>query len=88
MAEVIIQFKIMPTSPEVDMDSLKEKVVSLVSNEGKILKSEIEPIAFGLKALNIYAIMDESKGSPDELISKIESLDNVESAEIASVSRA
>ncbi len=88
MGEVIIQFKIMPTSPDVDMDSLKENAISLVKKEGNVLKSEIEPIAFGLKALNIYAMLDESKGSPDDLMSKIESLDDVESVEIVSVSRA
>ena len=40
-------------------------------------KTEQEPIAFGLKALKIIFVMDEAKGSTDELESKIKEIEGV-----------
>lgn len=87
MAEVIIEFKIMPDSVETDMDKLKEKATEIISKAGEVGKTEIEEIAFGLKALHVFAVMDESKGSPDEIEQQLNDLDEVNSAEVVDVRR-
>ena len=90
MANVIITVRIMPDSPEVDLEKIMEeakKVIAEFAGEGET-RSSIQPVAFGIKALNIIFVMDESKGSPDPVAEKIASLEGVNSAEITDVRRA
>jgi elongation factor 1-beta len=90
MGTAIVTIKIMPKSPEVDLTALEEKVkveIASFAGEGET-KIEIEPIAFGLKALKIIFIMDESLGSPDVLSEKVNEFEDVNSAEISDVRRA
>jgi len=90
MANAICTVKIMPASPEVDLAKLevtaKEKIVAF-AGEGET-KTEINPIAFGLKELKIIFIVDENKGSPDPIAEDIAKLEEVSSAEISDVRRA
>ena len=90
MTNAVITFKIMPESPEIDLESLQkqalEKIAAYSGNDET--KVEIEPVAFGLKALNIIFVMDENKGSPDELEEDIETIKGVMSCENTDVRRA
>ena len=90
MTNAVITVKIMPQSPEVDLGKVEgeaKKVIADFAGEGET-KSEQEPVAFGLKALKIIFVMDESKGSPDPVAEKITALEGVNSAEIVDVRRA
>ena len=90
MANAIVTVKIMPTSPEVDLEAVEKKVLEEIkafAGEGDT-KSEIQPVAFGLNSLSIIFIMDESLGSPDVLAEKVEEIEGVNSAEIVDVRRA
>jgi len=90
MANAIVTVKIMPSSPDIDLKKLEEEAKKLISSfagRGET-KIEIEPIAFGLKALKIIFVMDEKKGSPDPVAEKINELEGVNSAEIVDVRRA
>jgi elongation factor 1-beta len=90
MANAIVTVKIMPTSPEVDLEKLKEKALADIKafNDGKETKEEVEPVAFGLKALKVIFVVDEAKGSPDAISEKIAAYDEVNSAEVTDVRRA
>ena len=90
MANVIVTLKIMPTSPEVDMAKLEEAIkekIKAFAGDGET-KSEIEPVAFGLKSLKIMFVADESKGSPDPIAEEVAGMEEVNSAEISDVRRA
>ena len=90
MASVIATIKIMPESPEIDLNSIEEpakKLIAEFAGEGET-KTEQEPIAFGLKALKITFVMDEAKGSPDPLADKIKEIEGVNSSEVVDVRRA
>ena len=80
----------MPTSPEVDLDEIeakaKEEIKAFCDTEQ--FKTEIEPVAFGLKAINLLFAMDEAKGSTDELENKIKEIEGVNSVEVVDVRRA
>ena len=82
--------KIMPDSPEVNMEELEKNVMGkIVDFAGETeTKVEIEPIAFGLKALKIIFVMEESIGSTEPLENSIESIEEVNSVEIIDVRRA
>ena len=90
MANAIVTIKIMPESPDIDLAKVeaaaKEKIASF-AGEGET-KTEIKPVAFGLKELNIIFVVDEQKGSPDPLADEIKSLEGVTSAEVVDVRRA
>jgi len=90
MATVVITLKIMPESPEIDLTKIEEQAKILITEfagEGE-MKTEQEPIAFGLKALKILFVMDESKGATDELENKIKEIEGVNSVECVDVRRA
>lgn len=90
MAQVVVTLRIMPQNTEVDLEELeskaKQEIVKFCNSQE--FKTSIEPIAFGLKALNIIFVMDEAKGSTEELERKISKLDGVESVEVTDVRRA
>lgn len=89
MANVVITFKIMPESPEVPLEDLGVKAKELIEKFGATVgKEEIEPIAFGLKAINLICVMDESKGSTDTLEDEISKLEGAQSVEVTDVRRA
>jgi len=90
MAYAIVTIKIMPESPDVDLDKVAElaeqKIIAYAGDRDR--KKEIEPIAFGLKALNITFVMDEKKGSPEPLEKEISGIEGVQSVEVVDVRRA
>ncbi|MFC1697486.1 elongation factor 1-beta [Nanoarchaeota archaeon] len=90
MAKAIVTLKIMPVSPETDLNQLEEKAkVEIVSFAGETeTKTEIEPVAFGLKALKILFVMDEAIGSTETLEKSIEAFEEVNSVEVTDVRRA
>lgn len=89
MAEVVVTLKIMPESPEVDLEKVQKKADSLISEfGGEVGKVKIEPVAFGLKALNLFFVMDEAKGATDELEKNVTQVQGVNSVEVTDVRRA
>ena len=89
MANVILTFKIMPVSPEVNMEELTEKInAKVIKFSGGETKTELEPIAFGLKAIKIIFVIEESRGSADELEDDIRAMEEVNSIDVVDVRRA
>ena len=90
MANAVCTVKIMPESPEVDLEALKKKALKAIIeyNDNKDTKVTIEPVAFGLKAIMIIFVVDENKGSPDPIAEKISGFEEVASAQIIDVRRA
>ncbi len=89
MAVVVVTIKIMPESPDSDLKKIEEEAIELIKNYGgDVGKVEIEPVAFGLKAVKLIFIVDESKGGTEELENEISGLDQVNSVETIDVRRA
>ena len=90
MAQVVVTIKIMPISPETDLDNIESQAKTKIIDfsQTKEIKTEQEPIAFGLKAVKIIFVMDESKGSTDPLEENIKKIDGVNSVEVIDVRRA
>jgi len=82
--------KIMPESPDTDLSAIEaeaKKKIEGFAGEGD-MKVEQEPVAFGLKALKILFVMDESKGSTESLEKEVSGIAGVNSVEITDVRRA
>ena len=74
MATVILIIKILPDSPEADLEQIKKNVMSALKPEGaENISFEEKPIAFGLKALMLKTCMPEEKGtdSIESILSQI-----------------
>ena len=88
MAQVVVTLKIMPEGVDTDFSTIEEEATRLISEfGGKVGKTEYEPIAFGLKALNLLFIMNEDIGSTEALEEDIKKLEGVGSAEVTDVRR-
>ena len=89
MATVVITLKIMPTGVDVNLDELKGKATLEIKQlGGEVGKDEIQPVAFGLNALILIFLMDESIGSTEDLENNISALDGVNSVQVTDVRRA
>jgi len=88
MGIALIKMKIMPESPEVDLEAVKNKVTESIREDvDSDITYEEEPIAFGLKAIIANFSLDESK-QIDPIQEKLTSIENVKSAEVADFRRA
>lgn len=87
MANVLVTIKIMPESPEVNLDWVSEQIAPKITSVGKILKTEKEPIAFGLNALLVSFLMDEQKGDTEQLEKEISETNGISSVQVTDVRR-
>ncbi|MBS3164475.1 elongation factor 1-beta [Candidatus Woesearchaeota archaeon] len=89
MARVVVTLRVMPESPSTNLAALQKAAEKEVAAYGGVVgKCEIEPIAFGLKALKVFFVMDEAKGATDPLEKKIGAITGVESVSVDDVRRA
>lgn len=89
MATVLVTFRLMPESPDIDLDTILEHAREIIEDFGGSLgHSQKEPVAFGLVALNISLRIDEQNSNLDPLEEKLRALDGVASAEVIDVRRA
>tara|TARA_Y100000310_G_scaffold284313_1_gene307017 strand:+ start:667 stop:936 length:270 start_codon:yes stop_codon:yes gene_type:complete len=87
MANMNVKIKIMPSSVETNLEEIKEKAEKSITNkEGKVLKFEEEPIAFGLKAIITFFLWPEEKGL-DEIEEELGKIENVNSIQVIDMRR-
>lgn len=88
MGTAILKIKLMPKSPETNLDDLEKSAKEIVeSDHGSNTRFKRVPIAFGLIALEMLFTRDETLDS-DDLVKKLNDLKNVNSAEITDFRRA
>jgi len=88
MGTALLKIKIMPESPDANLEQIKENAEKIIlENQGKTPRFEEEPIAFGLIALITSFSIDESIPT-DPFTENIKNIDNVSSAEIIDFRRA
>jgi len=88
MGIVAVKIKIMPSSPDTNLEDIKENSRKIIEeNGGKNLKFEEEPVAFGLKAIiSFFAFSEENSIEPVE--EKLRSLEDVSSVQVIDMRRA
>jgi len=82
MGSVVAILRVMPESPEVDLEKLKKDLKTALPG---IQDVKEEPIGFGLKALKLAAIVNDAGGETDALEGKLNAVPGVERAEIIEV---
>ncbi|HJJ90157.1 MAG TPA: elongation factor 1-beta [Methanocorpusculum sp.] len=84
MGEVAVILKIMPESPEVDMEKLQVEIREKVPG---IQDMRVEPIGFGLSAIKIAMTTEDDEGSGDKIENLFVGITGIERAEIESLNR-
>jgi elongation factor 1-beta len=82
MGDVACIIRVMPESPEVDLEALKATLKEMAP---EIHQIQEQPIGFGLKALMIVAVVGDQGGQTDRLEQLLSSAPGVERAEIVEV---
>ena len=78
----------MPEDLDVDLKRMEKEVKEFLNKHGEVGRVEREKIAFGLEALIVMFIMDESKGSTDFIEDNMRNIDGVQSVDVTDVRRA
>ena len=79
---VAAQIKIYVDDPSA-IDSVKEEVGKLA----KVQEASEQDVGFGIKALLIIVLFDDSKGGTEELEEKIKHIEHVSQTEVVGVNR-
>jgi elongation factor 1-beta len=78
MGMVAAEFKIMPESPDVDLENMKVEISKVL----KVQDYKIEPIAFGLKSLKILIVVpDKEMEDVEGKLRKIKGVSEVEAGD-------
>jgi elongation factor 1-beta len=87
MGKVAASIKVMPESPEIDLDALQERLERALPEGAKINGFEREEVAFGLVALLPTVIVPDESGGTEAVEEAFSELDDVESVSVENVGR-
>jgi elongation factor 1-beta len=82
MGRVAVIARVMPESPDVDLEKLKAALKKKLPGIQDIRE---EPIGFGLKALKLAAVVNDTGGETDAIEQSLSEVAGVERAEIIEV---
>ena len=86
MGDVLITYKIMPDGVDVDFEKMKEDVKKKVEPIGKVVEFELQPVAFGLKALIVRVMVKDEGGVADKIETELSTIENVQGVVVEEVS--
>ena len=87
MGKVAVKLKIMPESPEVDLDALQERLEGALPEGAKIQGFERDDVAFGLVALLPTVIVPDDAGGSEAVEEAFGGVEGVESIAVESQGR-
>lgn len=87
MGEVAAQIKVMPTSPEVDLEDLEARLGAALPEGAELTDVAHEDVAFGLVALVAMVVVPDDAGGTEAVEAAFADLESVESVTVDSVTR-
>jgi elongation factor 1-beta len=87
MGKVAARLKVMPQSPEIDLDALQERLESALPEGAKISRVDRDDVAFGLVALLPTVIIPDDAGGSDAVEEAFSQVEGVESVKVDQVGR-
>ena len=85
MAKAVITFRIMPESPDVNLEPIKKEALRIGREGGAIGEMQVkeEPFAFGLKVIFVMGMYNVEGSDFDAMAEKMSAIEKVQSAEVA-----
>ena len=87
MGKVAAKIKVMPNSPEIDLDALQERLEESLPEGARINGFERDDVAFGLVALLPTVIVPDDAGGTEAVEEAFTDVDGVESVAVENVGR-
>ena len=87
MGKVAAKMKVMPDSPEADLDDLQERLEGSLPEGAKVNGFEREDVAFGLTALLPTVVIPDGEGGTEVVEEAFSEVDDVESVNVENVGR-
>ncbi|MFD1687419.1 elongation factor 1-beta [Halobellus litoreus] len=87
MGKVAAKIKVMPNSPDIDLDDLQERLEQSLPEGAKINGFERDDVAFGLVALLPTVIVPDDAGGTEAVEEAFHDVDGVESVSVENVGR-
>jgi elongation factor 1-beta len=87
MGDVAAKIKVMPNSPEVDLDDLQDRLEESLPQGAKIRGFQRDDVAFGLVALLPTVIVPDGAGGTEAVEEAFTDVDGVESVAVENVGR-
>jgi len=83
VAEVAVTLRLMPESAEANL----EKLEAMIRERIKVHSVSREPIAFGLEALRVVAVVEDAAGGTEPLEKELSSLPGVGNVQVIGLTR-
>ena len=87
MGKVAAKIKVMPQSPDIDLDALQDRLEESLPEGAKINGFERDNVAFGLVALLPTVIVPDDAGGTEAVEESFAGVDGVESVSVENVGR-
>jgi elongation factor 1-beta len=87
MGKVAAKIKVMPSSPDIDLDALQERLEESLPEGAKINGFERDNVAFGLVALLPTVIVPDDAGGTEAVEESFAGVEGVESVSVENVGR-
>jgi|YelNatPaOPRAMG01_1025707.scaffolds.fasta_scaffold35779_1 elongation factor 1-beta len=82
MGDVAVRYRLLPESPDQDIDSLMGRLKSALPPEVKLRASEVRPFAFGLKAIEILVVFKDEGGLSEQTENALQQVPGIQSVEV------
>jgi len=86
MGDVAINYRLLPESPDINLDELDAKIKAALPEGVKLHKSTTKPFAFGLSAIEILVVMKDSGGLSDTTEENLRNVQGIQSVELLEMS--
>jgi elongation factor 1-beta len=83
MGKIGVVLKLMPESPETDLEAIKGEVRDRIDANDM----DEEDVAFGLKAVMVSTIVDDAEGGTEEVEEALRGIDGVQSVEVDDIQK-
>ena len=87
MGKVAAKIKVMPNSPDIDLDALQERLEESLPEGAQISRIDREDVAFGLVALLPTVIVPDDAGGTEAVEESFAGVEGVESVSVENVGR-
>ncbi|HJM17547.1 MAG TPA: elongation factor 1-beta [Candidatus Poseidoniia archaeon] len=86
MGEVALKYRIMPESPDSDIENIVSKISETIPDDATLGAHEVKPFAFGLNAIFVAILGIDRDGFATEVEVALNGLPEVQSVEIEEMS--
>ena len=83
MGKIGVVLKVMPESPETDLERIKEEAKKKID----VNDMDEEDVAFGLKAVMISTVVADDEGGTDKVEEQLSKIEGVQSVEVEDVQK-